>query len=608
MDHHKDNFQIHLGGIIDLLSNHLYSSPEVYLRELLQNSVDAIQARRHVEPQHEGELTVQLMHSDDDRLQLIFEDNGIGLTLEETHKFLSTIGQSSKRSDVETHRQDFIGQFGIGLLSCFMVSEEIVMLTRSAKTPDAQTIQWRGKADGTYETTVLDPQMGMNEPGTHVFLSCKPEMEPFYDSTFIHQRLVYYGNLLPIPVWLIAEGQMQRINPNRAPWLQPSITNRELMAFGESLFDEVFFDCIELDIPAGGLNGVAYIMTHAPRPGTQHTHRIYLKHMFLTESVHNLLPDWAFFIKCVINTSALRPTASREGFYEDDALSQTRTALGEALRGYLLDLRRNNPARLEQFINLHYRAIKLLAIDDTEFYEMIIDWLPFQTTAGHMMMSEIRHTHQTLYYVSNVDTFRQMAPLVSSQNMMLINAGYAFDEDLLVKLPSVFDDIHLERMEPTDFVQTFGEISFEAREEVFDLIKVADLVLQPFKCRAQVRRYHPESLPVIYLVNKDVDFLRTLEQSQETAKDHWSSILGALAENTHVETYAQLCFNYDNPLVRKLARMDNRQLLRMAIQMLYVQALTMGHHPLNAQEMALLNTGLIDLLDWSIDNTTPNLQ
>ena len=54
----EHKFQINLGGIIDLLSNHLYSSPSVYVRELLQNGVDAISARRRLEPEHEGSIAI----------------------------------------------------------------------------------------------------------------------------------------------------------------------------------------------------------------------------------------------------------------------------------------------------------------------------------------------------------------------------------------------------------------------------------------------------------------------------------------------------------------------------------------------------------------------
>src|SRR5439155_178604 len=90
-------FQINLRGIIELLSNHLYSRPEVFLRELLQNAVDAITARQQVAPDHGGEITLSLTAPRGKPPTLEVSDNGIGLTEDEIHRFLATIGETSKR-------------------------------------------------------------------------------------------------------------------------------------------------------------------------------------------------------------------------------------------------------------------------------------------------------------------------------------------------------------------------------------------------------------------------------------------------------------------------------------------------------------------------------
>ena len=78
----EHKFQINLRGLIDLLSNHLYSGPEVFGRELLQNGVDAIRARTHLEPGFQGEVTVEVHHRPGKPPALVFADNGIGQMLE----------------------------------------------------------------------------------------------------------------------------------------------------------------------------------------------------------------------------------------------------------------------------------------------------------------------------------------------------------------------------------------------------------------------------------------------------------------------------------------------------------------------------------------------
>ncbi|HHQ0961689.1 TPA: ATP-binding protein, partial [Listeria monocytogenes] len=121
MENYSHRFQVNLAGMIDILSNHLYDEKDVYIRELLQNATDAIRARKKIDSTLEGKIHASLT-GDNNEKTLIVEDNGIGLTEDEVHAFLATIANSSKGEknfDGESSN-DFIGRFGIGLLSCFI--------------------------------------------------------------------------------------------------------------------------------------------------------------------------------------------------------------------------------------------------------------------------------------------------------------------------------------------------------------------------------------------------------------------------------------------------------------------------------------------------------
>jgi molecular chaperone HtpG len=84
----SNTFQVDLRGIVDLLSHHLYASPRVYVRELLQNAVDAITAADHAGT---GKVAITTGAG-----TLEVADNGIGLTEAQVHELLATIGRSSK--------------------------------------------------------------------------------------------------------------------------------------------------------------------------------------------------------------------------------------------------------------------------------------------------------------------------------------------------------------------------------------------------------------------------------------------------------------------------------------------------------------------------------
>lgn len=590
----EHRFQIHLGGIIDLLSNHLYSSPSVYLRELLQNATDAIRAR-----DTEGRVTITVAGAP--RPQLTIEDNGIGLTEDEVHRFLSTIGASSKREDLD--RTDFIGQFGIGLLSCFVVSEEISVLTRSAKGGPA--ISWRGRADGSY---VIEERDAETTPiGTTVHLIPKPEMVEWFAADKVRELATKFGALLPFPIVVNAEGRDESINeipPWRRKFESASEAREASLEFGKRLLDSPieFFDVLPLKSKAGDVEGLAYVLPYSPSPTAPAAHRVYLKDMLLSEKADNLLPRWAFFVTCVLNTNGLRPTASRESFYEDEALADARDMLGVALRNYLIDLQENDPLRLEALVALHYRAIKALAAQDDDLFALFIDLLPFETSMGRMKFGEIRQRYLEIRYAPSVDVFRQIAQVASAQRMLVINAGYSYDPDLLARVHERFPELTVQSVDATDLTGALGDV--EDGEVFVELITQATRVLADYDCDVDLKRFAPPELPVLYVTGEDATFQRAIEVSRRAQSEE--SVWGGMLDNLGAETKdarAVLVFNAANPLVGRLARVSDDEALRLSVQMLYVQALLLGHHALRPEEMSLLNVGLLDLIEWGLSQS-----
>ncbi|SEU14585.1 HSP90 family protein [Stigmatella erecta] len=605
MDH---RFQINLRGVIDLLSHHLYSSPDVYLRELLQNATDAIRARQHVEPGHEGSVQIELIEKQDGGPPtLLFRDDGIGLTEEEIHRFLATIGESSKREVLAERRGDFIGQFGIGLLSCFMVCDEVLVVTRSAREP-SPTMEWRGRHDGTY--TVRPSDHPLERPGTQVFLVARPDVAALFTPQRVRELALHYGSLLPFPIHLTANGQTARINPEGPPWRRAYASAPErreaLLAYGREVFGMSFIDCIPLKSPAGDVEGVAFVLPFSPHYNAKQKHRVYLKHMLLSESAENLLPEWAFFVKCVVNANGLRPTASRESFYENDTLAQARETLGQALRRYLVDLAREDPRALQGLIQLHALSMKALALDDDDFYRLIIDWLPFETSLGAMTLADYRKNASLVRYVPSLDEFRQVSRVAAAQDLCVLNAAYVYDADLLEKLPRVFPDTQVERFSASDLPQNFDELSLDERETVFALLRRAEEVLRPFGCGVVVKKFRPKEVPTLYSSDTGSAFRRDAERAREESDDLYSSMVeGVLSGSAPGPDAPLLTFNFHNPVVRRLAAVTDPNLVKLSVEMLYVQALLLGHRPLNAREMALLNQGLLGLIAARLEGTEP---
>jgi molecular chaperone HtpG len=597
----QDNyrFQVNLGGMIDILSNHLYSTPRVYLRELLQNAVDAITARQEAEPGTNGVIKIDITGTGA-QATLTLEDNGVGLTEDNIHEFLAVIGQSSKRGpDLLPQNTSFIGRFGIGLLSCFMVSDEIVMLTQSAK--GGPSLEWRGKPDGTYTIRQLETAL---TPGTRVFLRCKPGSEQYFLPEQVEESVHYYGALLPHSIRLQTEQGMKTINEGRPVWIShPDLARSnktEVLQWGERLLGERFRDFIPLQTSTGRTGGIAFILPQSITLNAKRTHRVYLKNMLVSDKAENILPEWTFFVKCVIWTTELQLTASREHFYENDQLENVRSELGEAIRSELMRMAELAPDRLQTIISAHALSMKALAAEDDQFFRMIYRWLPFHSSMGQRELGELLQEYPKLYYTMTVDEYRQITHVAAAQSLPVINGGYIYDSELMSRLPLIYPDVAVERLLPEDVSFTFTDLTPDERRKYYEATRSADAVLQRFRTQVQLKRFKPSELPALYTLSKESSDLRSLELTREASTDLFSSVLGNLSTGLQNAGYATLYLNLDNPVIGRIFASSQTSIIPMVIEMLYVNALMMGHYPMNRQELAVLNSGIIQFIDWGL--------
>ncbi len=290
----KFNFQVNLEGMIDILSNHLYSEEKVFILEILQNACDAIVARNLVNDDFTPKIEIEIVEKiDDNPPVMIIEDNGIGLTELEVHKFLSTIGLSSKKDEISTKRQDFIGQFGIEILSCFMVTNEIVVVSQSASGGNA--VEWHGNVDGSYSIKLLEPKQ---TSGTRVYLRCKSSKERYFKFTKLKELIKHYGDFLPFPIYLNSDDRRVRVNQCIATWnLNYESLDYECQAildFGRKEFNHEFRDFIRIESKDGETKGIAYLLPIAINATSESKHKVYLKNMLISDTVVDILPQWAF--------------------------------------------------------------------------------------------------------------------------------------------------------------------------------------------------------------------------------------------------------------------------------------------------------------------------
>lgn len=586
---HTYHFQVNLGGMLDVLSNHLYKSPDVFLRELLQNGVDAVTLRQKEQPGwNGGRLTIAV----EPGRRLIFRDNGAGLSEEGIHRFLAVIGQSSKTELVNGKLpEDYIGRFGIGLLSCFMVSDSIMVHTRPAAGGPAHV--WTGLPDGTYTLEPLEDC----PVGTAVILTAKPGMEHYFLKDEIEELVRYYGLALPVPVYL--DGNPERLNSIPADF--SGVSRSQLLAFGQWLFDEEFLEAIP--IQTNHISGVAYVLSYPTDPSVKRGHRIYLKQMLLTEQGNTLLPPWAFFLRCFLNTRSLRPTASREDFYEDEELAAARGEFAAAVRDHLARLSQDDPDRLRGIISVHAQAIKAMAVWDAELFGLFIDYLPFETSEGTMTGAALKRAGEA-FWVNSVPKFKQLKPIFMAQGRLLICTGYASDQELIQSLAGRFD-LPIQSLHEDSMFEVMEDVTLAEQRRADTLLRAADQALRPFDCQAQLRRFLPADLPTLYAMSDEVQFLRQLQSAQDMSGGIFSSALSSMLSSVEERPLASLYLNLNSPIVQRMVTMDSPELLSGMTQVLYVQALLAGGHPLRGGELKTMNRALLELLEHTTGPEAP---
>ncbi|EPT8890742.1 HSP90 family protein [Listeria monocytogenes] len=599
MENYSHRFQVNLAGMIDILSNHLYDEKDVYIRELLQNATDAIRARKKIDSTLEGKIHASLT-GDNNEKTLIVEDNGIGLTEDEVHAFLATIANSSKGEknfDGESSN-DFIGRFGIGLLSCFIVSDEIVMISTSQK--DGGTTEWRGKADGTYSVRKIETDT--REPGTQVYLRLRAGLEDHpecEDVEYLINTLKKYGSSLESNIIVEMNGLEEEINSWTKQFSDKetlsTLSREQIIQYGEYILGTHFQDYFLIENESGRTFGIAYMIPHAVQMNAIRKNTVFLNKMFVTSEANNILPDWSFFAKCVIWTDELQPVASREAFYKNERLTSVASELGVALKKGIETLPEE---ALMKLLATHYLGFKALASEDAPFLKFIYPYLPVRTLNGEEKLGDIIAKNDVIYYTYSVDDFRQIKDIARSSGMTLINGGYSYDSPILAQLSYFVEGTEFILIEPEEMTDKLRPMTGDEEQAYQPILTEMNSMMVEFDTDVLIKHFEPKDLPIIFIHSTATQELRELERAVEETSSVFSDILESIQKEQEPAPLAHLYLNLDNELIKRLFTSEKTvKELSVIVNVLYIQALLLGHYPLKRKEMVLMNQNMLRILE-----------
>lgn len=389
---------VDLNGLMQVLSKHLYSTPMVALRELVQNAHDSIVRRRIEQPSwlDKGRITVI---GDRQNKQVRIIDTGAGLTEYEIHTFLATVGvgytRQLRQQDDET---GLIGMFGLGFLSAFVLAKHVTLITTSYQSIE-QTWCYRSANAEQYTVTATEPR---HVVGTEIILDLKDEFLFLSTQESLNQILGRYCILLNEPIYI--NDANDAINPEPPPWRKKSediVTHplqeqRKCLTFAtrfERNFEPI---CTFPVIPDGQADviGMLWVQDGATY-GTSDNRNlsVFLRGMLLDDDARDLLPSWAGFIGGVIESNRLVPTASREDLQKDTSYYAVQHALNESLINGLATIAAKQPEVWRRILKRHNEALLGASLCDERLFQLLMDTIKIPTSQGDLTAQTLVSNH-----------------------------------------------------------------------------------------------------------------------------------------------------------------------------------------------------------------------
>jgi molecular chaperone HtpG len=337
------DFQAEVGRLLDLMVHSVYSEKEVFLRELISNASDACDKLRYAaltDAALAGEatdfrITVQ---PDKDARTLTLTDNGIGMSRAELVENLGTIARSGTAAFVEQlsgdAKQDsgLIGQFGVGFYSAFMVAERVTVVSRKAGETEAHS--WESDGRGRFTVALAEREA----TGTTITLHLRESEDEWLEPNRLRQIIKTYSDHIAIPVALIedAEAEPETVNAASALWARPrnEITEEQYNEFYHHVGHAMDDPWATLHWRAEGnieYTGLLFIPSSKPfdlfQPERKNSLKLYVRRVYITEGVEELLPGWLRFLRGVVDSEDLPLNLSREMLQNNPVLRQIRNGL-----------------------------------------------------------------------------------------------------------------------------------------------------------------------------------------------------------------------------------------------------------------------------------------
>nr|VFJ60647.1 MAG: molecular chaperone HtpG [Candidatus Kentron sp. FW] len=586
-DPQKHTISINLPGLLRMLGENIYAEPDVAIREMIQNAHDTCIIRRNRDPDfHAPRIDISF---DRNRQTITIADNGAGMTEEELHKNLATIGESFTRLQREELKSKdareaalLIGQFGIGLLSAFSISDKVEVITRSFQGDTA--FRWVCEGDIHYRLQHHDKP----DPGSRVTLFTRDNKLELLEEARLRQAIKKYADFLSIPIYLNGT----QANVCTPPWEEDANEQRSEAALTDYIQQRwglyplalLPFDTeamgIDSSVRVSGLLFVPVIPHELTRDFGELD--IYVSRMFIEAGDKELLLPWASFVKGVIDTPDLTPTLSRGEIVANENYRILQSLLGRLIIGWLDELREQDSDKLKMLVGTYNNTIKARALEDDDFFDRICHLAQVSTDRGRVTIADyLESSGGTLYYFTEGGTGTQHKLLFAHKNRPIIDASWGVEEEFLEKYAQ-------RKSCPIEHLAAGSGAIFTVPETVDDKWRALehDFRLVVGK-EARAVEFEPQTVPAVLVARPldksdrefgEIDALGAGLGIRADAVRQMFSKMAKARSRQEAGDDTILHLNITNPLTMQLRDMPRNDTFRLTLACLYNNANLFANH------------------------------
>ena len=511
----QHTFQTEVNQLLQLIIHSLYSQKEIFLRELISNSSDALDKMRYITLTKDEfksfnfDPKIHISFKDGDNPTLTISDTGIGMSKKDLQDNLGTIARSgtknflSKLSGDAKKDSNLIGQFGVGFYSSFMVADKVEVSTKKAGNKEA----WKWSSDGK---TGYDLSKDIRkESGTTITLHLNENGKEYASRWQIESLIKKYSDHIDFPISLTFDDieydddgkeksrkpKTEQINKAKAFWTRSKndLKKKEYIDFYKSFSNDTEdpFDFIHFKAE-GNLEFTIlfYLPKKAPfdiyRADYQSGVKLYVNRVFITDDDKELLPTWLRFIKGIIDSSDLPLNVSREILQQNRIMNKIKSNAVKKVIDKLNSIAKNDDKYIE-FYSEFGRLIKEGVYQDFEHKDSLTELLRFKSTKkdGYVSLKNyvdrMEAEQKSIYYITgHNEVSLSDSPLLEmyeEKNIEVLILDDEIDEIVISSIPK-YDEKELKSVNRSSAADEISDATDKKKvKEMEPLLKKMKTVL-----------------------------------------------------------------------------------------------------------------------------------